>query len=117
MTGVQTCALPISAAHKGTATRTRHALGNQLKDDLKATKAALRAVNAAAREELKLVNASARAEIAVLKDHLKAAHQREQALVKLAEQKTMQMVKAGMLWEKRQMAKIRAMRPKTSNKP
>ena len=105
-----------SAGHKANATRKRHDLGNKLKQDLKAAREALRAANAAAREELKLANAAAKAEIAVLKDQLKAAHQREQALMKVAEQKTREMVKAGMQWEKKQMAKIRAIKPKKSSK-
>ena len=45
-----------SAARKGIATRKRHDLGDKLKQDLKATREALRAANAAAREELKLAN-------------------------------------------------------------
>jgi hypothetical protein len=53
----------------------------------------------------------------VLKDQLKAAHKREQALLKLTEQKTREMIKAGTAWERKQMAKIRAIKAKRSSKP
>lgn len=101
-----------SAAHKGVATRRRNDLTNQLRDDLKSSREALRAARAAAREELRLAKAAAKAEITVLKDQLKAAQKREQALLKLATEKTREMVKAGAQWEKKQIARIKAMKPK-----
>ena len=88
------------SARKGAATRTRHELTKQLREDLRATKAA-------AREELKLAKSAAKAEIALLKEQLKAAQKREQALLKLAEEKAKLMWKTGEQWEKKQMAKIK----------
>ena len=87
------------STRKGAATRTRHELTRQLREDLKAAKTA-------AREELKLAKAAAKAEISLLKEQLKAAQKREQALLKLAEQKVRMMWKAGEQWEKKQVAKI-----------
>ncbi len=95
-----------TAVHKGVATRTRHDLNKQLRADLKAAKAALKAAGTAARAELKLARSAAKAEIAVLKDQLTAAGKREQALLKISEQKTKMMWKAGEQWEKEQVAKI-----------
>jgi exosome complex RNA-binding protein Csl4 len=96
-----------TAVHKGVATRTRNDLTKQLKADLKATKAALRSSSVAARAELKLARAAAKAEIAVLRDQLSAAIKREQALIKISEQKAKMMWKAGEEWEKQQIAKMR----------
>jgi hypothetical protein len=95
-----------TSVKKGQATRKRHDLTRQLREDLKATKAALRLASASAREEIKLVNAAAKAEIAVLKDQLAAVMKREQALAKIGEQKAKLMWKAGEQWEKKQVAKI-----------
>lgn len=97
------------AAHKGAATRTRNDLNRKLKEDLKATKEALRAAKTAAREEIRLAKAAAKAEIAVLKDQLAAVMKREKALLKVSEQKATMMWKAAEKWEKQQVAKINKM--------
>jgi hypothetical protein len=94
------------SARKSVATKTRNNLTKQLREDLRASKAALRAANAAAREELKLTRQAAKAEVALLKEQLAAAHKREQALLKVSEQKVKMMWKAGEQWEKKQLAKI-----------
>ena len=93
-------------ARKSVATRTRHDLTNRLKEDLKATRETLKAARAAAREEIKLTKAAAKAEIALLKEQLSVAQKREQALLKLGEQKAKMMWQAGTKWEKEQLAKI-----------
>ena len=98
-----------TAVNKGVATRKRHELTKQLRTDLKATKDALKAANASAREELKLAKAAAKAEITVLKDQLNSVIKREKALLKVAEQKTAMMVKAAEQWEKKQVSKIQKM--------
>lgn len=98
-----------AASRKGAATRTRNDLNRKLKEDLQATKASLKAANAAAREELKLAKAAAKAEIAVLKDQLAAVIKREKALLKVSEEKTKIMWKAAEQWEKQQVAKIKKM--------
>ena len=103
-----------TSAHKSAATRTRHDLTKKLKEDLKATREALKSARAAAREELMLTKAAAKAEIAVLKDHLQAAQKREQAIVKLAEQKAKMMWQTSAQWEKKQLAKIQKLfKPKS----
>lgn len=94
------------STRKGVATRKRHDLTNKLKEDLKATKETLRAARTAAREELKLAKAAAKAEIALLKEQLSVAQKREQALMKIGEQKAKMMWQAGAKWEKEQLAKI-----------
>lgn len=106
----------VTSAHRATATKTRHELTARLREDLKATKEALKAANIAAREEIKLARAAAKAEISVLKDQLKTAHKREQALLTLGKQKAKEMLKAGEQWEKKQMARIRAIKSKRLGK-
>lgn len=105
-----------ASSHKATATKTRHELTARLRADLKTTKEALKKANIAAREEIKLARAAAKAEIAVLKDQLKTAHKREQALLALGKQKAKEMLKAGEQWEKKQMARIRAIKSKRLGK-
>ena len=95
------------STRKGVATRTRHDLTKKLKEDLKATRETLRAAQSAAREDLKLAKAAAKAEIALLKEQLSVAQKREQALMKIGEQKARLMWQAGNKWEKEQLAKIK----------
>ncbi|MGD8526714.1 MAG: hypothetical protein PVJ63_10725, partial [Thioalkalispiraceae bacterium] len=105
-----------AAANKGVATRRRNDLAKKLREDLKASREALRSARAAAREELKLANAAAKAEIKVLKDQLAAARKREQALVKISEQKAKMMWKAGEQWERQQMTKLKNAMKKSPRK-
>ena len=98
-----------TAANKGVATRKRNDLTKQLRADLKATKEALQAAKASARKEVKLAKAAAKAEVTVLKDQLNSVIRREKALLRVAEQKTIMMVKAAEQWEKQQLAKIQKM--------
>ncbi len=106
----------VAAAHKVTATKTRKELAIRLREDLKAAKEALKAANIAARKEINLAKAAAKAEAAVLKDQLAAARKREQVLLKLGKQKAKEMWKAGEQWEKKQMAKIKAIKSKRKGK-
>ena len=105
-----------TTTHKAAATRSRNELAARLKEDLKATKQALKAANSAAREELKLARAAAKAEIAVLKDQLAVARKREQELLKLGELKAKAMWKAGEEWEKKQMARFKDIKNKYKTK-
>ena len=50
---------------------------------------------------------AAKAEIDVLSENLKVALKREQAMVKVGEQKVKMMLAAGQRWEKQQLAKIK----------
>ncbi len=106
-----------TTAHKAAATHSRNELAARLKEDLKATKEALKAANSAAREEIRLAKAAAKAEIAVLKDQLMAARKREQALLKLGKLKAKAMWKAGEEWEKKQMANLKEIKNKYKAKP
>ena len=109
------CSLPSRSslsANNGTKARLNAPSANsRLKrfGNLKATKNTLKAANTSAREELKLAKAAAKAEITVLKDQLNSVIKREKALLKIAEQKTVMMVKAAEQWEKKQVSKIQKM--------
>ena len=96
-----------AAARRKDAGAKMHALTAKLTQDLESTSAALRAARAAAREEIELARAAGQAEATVLKDQLKEALKREQALIKLGQNKAKIMLAAGEQWEKKQLARIR----------
>jgi hypothetical protein len=100
-------ATPASTRKAATASRT--ALTKQLREDLKASREALRRANAAAKEEIKLAREAAKAEVALVKEQLNAALKREQQLMKIAEQKAKMMLSAGERWEKEQIKKLQKM--------
>jgi hypothetical protein len=84
------------AVKRRAATRTRDQLVNVLKKDLEDTKATLKVVKAAAKNE-----------IALMRDLLDAALKREKELMKISEKKAKKMFVAGEQWEKKQVKKLK----------
>ncbi|MFV1993382.1 MAG: hypothetical protein ACC635_05710, partial [Acidiferrobacterales bacterium] len=87
-----------AANRKKKAADNRSALLAKLKQDLAATRVALKAANKGAREEIKLARSVAKAEVAVLKDQLNVALKQEKALRTMAENKAKILWAAGQRW-------------------
>ncbi len=105
-----------AAAKRKVAANSRQALLKKLREDLKATRITLKNARVAAREELTLVKGAAKAQIDVLNDNLKTALKREQALLKIGEEKVKMMLAAGRRWEKQQISKIKKLTAKKVSK-
>jgi len=98
-----------AAKRKKKAADKRSALVAKLKQDLAATRVALKAANKGAREEIKLARSVAKAEVAVLKDQLNVALKQQKAIRSMAEEKAKILWAAGQRWEKEQFNKIKKM--------
>jgi hypothetical protein len=94
-----------SLPKKKVAANSRQELMKKLREDLKAGKAALSQAKSAAKAEFDVIN-----------EKLKASLKREQALLKLGEQKAKMMLAAGQRWEKEQVAKIKKLVGKKPSK-
>jgi hypothetical protein len=102
--------------NRSSANSSKQALVSQLRRDLKATKEALKSVKMTASKELKLAKKAAKDEIAVVKDQLAGFLKREEALIKMSQNKTREMIAAGGRWEKQQLHKIKKLTSRAGKK-
>jgi len=102
--------------NRSSANSSKQALVSQLRRDLKATKEALKSVKMTASKELKLAKKAAKDEIAVVKDQLAGFLKREEALIKMSQNKTREMIAAGGRWEKQQLHKIKKLTSRARKK-